>query len=106
MHRIPVVYPTPAIELRLDRIVELEASLVTDQTQHKPDLLLTDAHGKPVAPDQVARQPISQPIPRTSDNLYMVRKQTCFLPKLAVHRLLGRFPGKDTTLRKLPRLLP
>src|SRR5690554_1893094 len=48
--RLPVVYPTPAVEFRLLAGVEAKAVFAVDQPQHEPDLLLADAHRLAVAP--------------------------------------------------------
>lgn len=104
--RMPIVHPTPAVELRSIAAIQLDRLIVANQTQHEPHLFLTDANRFAVPADIPARQSVAQPPARLSHDLDMVGQQAHLFLKLAEHRLLWRLVRLDAPLRKLPRILP
>ena len=100
--RHPVVVPAPCIELGVVGRAQVEVAVVAHQLEQEPDLLLPTIVAARVAPDEMGRHLVAQPVARARDDAHMILRQPHLFVELAEHRLLGRFAVIDAPLRELP----
>lgn len=87
-------------------MVNPDTVIIAQQPKQKPFLFLPDAQRLLVPANQSSWQTIAQPAPGTTKNFDIFRMKTDLLEKLSVHCIFRRFPVIDTTLGKLPGVLP
>jgi hypothetical protein len=85
---------------------QVHVAVAAGQLQQEPDLLLALVVAARVAPDEVRRHLIAQPVAGPRDDAHVVLRQPHLLVELAEHRLLRRFAVVDAPLRELPRMGP
>jgi len=106
LDRLPVFHPAPVIEFRLIKLIQAEIALFTAHPQQKPALFLANAHWLSVFPHKTLGQAIPEPFIGTTEDFHMVWFQSHFFVQLPIHGLLGSLILIDTTLGKLPGILP
>ncbi len=103
---LPVVDPPPLVELRRLAKPKVEVRFLPDESQHIPNLLLTDANGVGVAPNVATRQPVTEPSLSETRDFHMPGEQTYFLIQLTKESVPRTLFSPDASLGELPSLLP
>src|SRR5690606_3424441 len=106
IERYPVLTPAPGVEFGGIRRAQADIGITTHHAQQKPDLLLPFVLATRIAPNEVVRNVIAQPVSCPAQYANVFGKQSHLFMQFPVHGLHRAFTILDSALRKLPCMFP
>ena len=83
---------------------QINVVVLAEHAQEEPDLFLAFVGTAPLTPNPLFRDVVTQPVTGAAHDPDMLRQQSHFFLKLAVHGLFRGFALLDAPLWKLPRV--
>src|SRR5579863_274625 len=105
-HGVPVGDPPELVEFGLWSATEVELHVLLLDSQQKPALLLSDAHGLLVAPHVLGGKPVAQPSRGLSQHHDVPARKPDLLIELAISSGFEALTGSNPPLGELPSPAP